>query len=257
MTEHRIAVLLSTTPHPVNGRLVMSPTDATALALAQEVSGAAVAAVHAGDPQEPALRGYLGLGAAEITVLPWPATASPVPALVDWLENFGPSLIVTGSRLRTNGTLPYRVAAALRMPVVHRVRSFTRHASEWLIDQDAGYGRLRRLTSDGPAVVMVSSAAGAAPMSTFLGARRGRITVSRGRATIADTAASPMLVPARRRPAALEEIHSDNFVDRVRFVCTEPEGDRSVLHGLSAQEVARQVLGEMRRLRVGTYAGKE
>ena len=63
MAEPRIAVLVSLGRHPVSGAVRWSRNDGAALALARRLGGASVAVLHAGDPDEPALRGYLALGA--------------------------------------------------------------------------------------------------------------------------------------------------------------------------------------------------
>jgi len=66
-----IAVLLSVGRHPASGRARRADLDARALELALGLADTArVHAIHAGDPQEPALREYLGMGIGRLTVLP-------------------------------------------------------------------------------------------------------------------------------------------------------------------------------------------
>jgi electron transfer flavoprotein alpha subunit len=81
----QIAVLLSTGRHPASGRARRSPLDAraleAALALADETGGY-VHGIHVGDPDEPALRDYLGMGLKRLTVLDKrPAAHAPTTAI--------------------------------------------------------------------------------------------------------------------------------------------------------------------------------
>ena len=80
-----IAVLLSIGSHPASGRARRGPLDAQALELALRLVEAGHAtrihALHAGNPAEPALRDYLGMGLDRLEVLETAPGADPVPAL--------------------------------------------------------------------------------------------------------------------------------------------------------------------------------
>ena len=77
-----IAVLLSVGGHPASGRARRAPLDAQALELALRLAEAGQAtrihALHAGNPAEPALRDYLGMGLT--TWKCWKPPREPVPS---------------------------------------------------------------------------------------------------------------------------------------------------------------------------------
>src|SRR5690348_7452353 len=78
-----VAVLLSIGRHPASGRLRRADLDSRGLELALRLvedsaragSQIRVHAVHAGTPGQPAIRGYLGMGVEQLTVLDIAASA--------------------------------------------------------------------------------------------------------------------------------------------------------------------------------------
>lgn len=113
----RIAVLLSIGRHPVSGRARRAAADARALELALRLPGAEIHAVHAGDPDEPALRDYLGMGIARLGVVPMPQGHDPIPALIAWLRSLQPDIVLAGLR-GENGLDTGLCPTRLRMPSI-------------------------------------------------------------------------------------------------------------------------------------------
>ena len=73
MTDLNIIALVSVGAHPTSGRSRRAEQDARAVELGLRLAGERLQLLHAGDPQEPALRGYLGMGLSEMTVLEQPS----------------------------------------------------------------------------------------------------------------------------------------------------------------------------------------
>src|SRR5215468_1972720 len=92
-----VAVLLSIGRHPASGRSRRADLDARALELALRLGpGVRIHAIHAGDPAEPALADYLGMGIESLTVLRQPPGSDVLPALASRLAVLKPALIFAG-----------------------------------------------------------------------------------------------------------------------------------------------------------------
>ncbi|MDR0810406.1 MAG: hypothetical protein LBE86_14975, partial [Gemmobacter sp.] len=115
-----IALCLSAGCHPVSRRPRMNPACARATELALR-SGRAVTALHVGDPANPALRDYLGLGLPSMTVLDTGGPADALPALIEELALLSPRIILCGDVTEAGeggGMLPYALAGRLGMAVL-------------------------------------------------------------------------------------------------------------------------------------------
>src|SRR5450830_1433385 len=126
----KIAVLVSVAGHPVSGTPRYSRNDAAALSLAQQLvqqvsrhaADVVVDVIHAGNPDDPALRDYLALGAHTIHVLALSGTADPAVALRQRLASY--DLVLCGQCAEDgeqSGLLPYLLAAQLQRPLVSAV----------------------------------------------------------------------------------------------------------------------------------------
>jgi electron transfer flavoprotein beta subunit len=173
-----VAVLVSVGCHPVSGRDRASPLDAGALELALRADRAPLA-VHAGDPENPALRDYLGMGVREIHALgPVTLNDDVVAPLADFLWERKPRLVICGMRAErgeASGMLPYLIAANLDWPIVADVTAIELKGQEVLVSQAQPGGRRRRISADLPAVLTVGRAGPKPRQSAFARARRGRI----------------------------------------------------------------------------------
>src|SRR3954471_2658462 len=147
-----IAVLLSVGSHPASGRARRAPLDAQALELALRLLEAGQAtrihALHAGNPVEPALRDYLGMGLDRLEVLetaPAPGT-DLVPALTARLRELAPTLILTGAVAEggeDSGMVPYLIAQALNRTLVPDIVSIEFSDDEAALTQALRRGQRR------------------------------------------------------------------------------------------------------------------
>ena len=108
--------LVSIGAHPASGRTRRAEQDARAVELGLELVGDNLHVLHAGNPNEPALRAYLGMGLDELHVLEQADGADAVPVLRDYIREAGVQLVLTGSQAETgegSGMLPYLLAEEL------------------------------------------------------------------------------------------------------------------------------------------------
>jgi electron transfer flavoprotein beta subunit len=238
-----IAVLLSIGRHPASGRSRRAENDARALELALNLGGR-THAIHAGDPDEPALRDYLGMGLETLSVLRQPAECDVVPALVRHLTLIRPTLILTGSAAEQgpgSGMLPYLLARQLDLPLLPATAGLALNGG--LLDalQALPRGRRRQLRAELPAVVAVDRAAPAARQSAYARARRGAIDVI-------DMAAGPIVpadareVAARPRPRRLKVMSAATAAERLRAATEMQAGRGKLMVDPPADEAARAIL---------------
>lgn len=122
MKSAPVVVLLSIGCHPASLRSRRAERDARAMTLAL-ATGLPVIGLHVGTPCQ-ALQAYLGMGPAELVVLPERAGQDPVAALVAWLECHPAVLILCGHQAEQGectGLLPHMVAHALGLALVPAV----------------------------------------------------------------------------------------------------------------------------------------
>lgn len=212
-----IAVLVSVGRHPASARNRRAVLDARALELALNVPGANIHLIHAGDADEPALREYLGMGVERLSVLGVPAHADVLPVLVAHLKALRPALVLCGTAAEQgagSGELPYRLAAALGMPIVPAVAGFELHGGRAQLAQALPRGRRRGVEAALPVLLSVDRAAPEPRQSAYARAQRGQIE------RIAVPAA-PLWQPpgeeqpARKRPKRLKLI-SGSGAERMR-----------------------------------------
>ncbi len=194
----RAAVLLSVGRHPASGRERRAPLDARALELALRLPAAEVHAVHAGDPTQTALRDYLGMGLARLTVLAMPPGRDPVAPLMAHLATLAPDVIFAGSRAEggeDSGMLPYLVAQGLGCAVVADVAEFTVAEGRARLTQALPRGRRRLVEARFPVVAIVDAAAPQPRQVAFARARRGIIE-----SIVTDAPADTLLENCEFRP---------------------------------------------------------
>jgi electron transfer flavoprotein beta subunit len=240
-----VAVLLSVGRHQVSGRARAADGDARALELALRLGAAVrVHAIHAGDPQEPALADYLGMGLENLTVLRQPKGADVVPPLATHLAEFKPALVLTGAaaeRGEGSGLLPYLVAARLGAALLPAVTEIGFAASGVAALQALPRGRRRRLTAPLPCLATVDRAAPAPRQSAFARARRGRILA-------VDSPVAPVVVedgqavPARPKPKRLKLVTGTSAAERLRAATEMQAGRGQLLVDPPAEEAAAAIL---------------
>jgi len=248
-----VTVLLAAGRHPVSGRPRRAPTDARALELALSLPGAPpVTAVHAGDPDEPALREYLGMGLAGITVLQCDPAADCLPPLQAWLAARTPGLVLAGTATEhglASGELPFRLAAALGAAAVAGVTGLEAADGRWRITQARSGGRRHRLVASAPLVASVDAGAPAPRPVAFARARRGRIL-----AEPPPVAAAPpppvTLQPARRGARRQRVLRGVSAAERLRAVSGGSGGGGGggqIIQGQDADAAAAAILEQLQR----------
>ena len=239
-----IAILLSIGRHPASGRARRADGDARALEMALRLgSGARIHAIHAGDPGEPALADYLGMGLERLTVLRQPAGADVLPALVEHLVKLRPDLLLMGSAAEQgegSGMLAYLLARQLGATLLPAIAEVW--PGEQYIDalQALPRGRRRKLNAPLPCVVTVDRAAAAPRQSAFAKARHGRITVLDIPVGPAGTF-DAREIPARSKPKRLRIMTGGSAAERLRAATEMQAGRGKLLVDPPAEEAARAI----------------
>jgi electron transfer flavoprotein beta subunit len=251
-----VVVLLSLGRHPASGRARRSSLDARALALALTLPDASVVGVHAGEPDEPALRDYLGQGLGALRALKVPAGHDPVPPLAAELLALRPDLVFAGATAEAgegSGLVPYLLADALGAELVPSAVNLTvRHGTCEVVQALAG-GR-RRLVPEVPLpLVATVPAAAPAPAGTvaFARARRGVIHAVACENEPDRRPGPTARRPARRRPAAgggtrAARAAGGSALDRLRAATeTAGEGGGRLLVGPAPEAAAEAILDHL------------
>jgi electron transfer flavoprotein beta subunit len=235
------AVLLSIGCHPATGRARHADLDARALQMALGLApDAGVHAIHAGDPDEPALRDYLGMGIDRLTALAFHGDVST--ALADHLKRLRPAVVLAGSRAErgeASGMLPYVIAHALDAQVIADAVSITLRGDSARVIQALPRGGRRALRVALPVVLTVDRAAPPPPMIAYGPSRRGRIgTITFDQA--ADASALPadwLERPARVRPRRLPQVQG-SAAERLRSIQSVRAGSGMRLDGADPAQAA-------------------
>jgi electron transfer flavoprotein beta subunit len=237
-----LAVLVSLGRHPASGRPRRAISDARALELALNVDGARVEAIHAGNPHEPALREYLGMGCSGLTVSPMLPAEDAVPGLVSCLRALRPAIILAGAAAETgdgSGMVPYLVATMLGLPIAPTALDLRFEADRVLVEQALPAGRRRALSLPSPCVLIVASAAPKPRHPAYAKAMRGRLVVVQGVAEVAHRASTRLERPRR---GALRRLTADYVRDTAALAAAPQE----VVTG-GPREAARAILSFLAR----------
>ncbi|WPC75582.1 electron transfer flavoprotein subunit beta [Vibrio porteresiae] len=117
----KVSTLVSIGAHPETGRARRSMTDARAIELALNLKGSAVEVVHAGNPHDPALAYYCGMGLSQLRVLEQDAQQDALTTLSSYFRDNMPDIVLTGMRAElgeSSGMLPFFLAYQLQCPIV-------------------------------------------------------------------------------------------------------------------------------------------
>nr|WP_298249379.1 electron transfer flavoprotein subunit beta [uncultured Halomonas sp.] len=245
-----VITLVSVGAHPVTGRARRAEQDARAVELGLRLAGKELQLLHAGDPQVEALRAYLGMGLAEMTVLQQPPRADVVPALGDYLRDAGAQLVLTGSQAEVgegSGMLPYLLAEQLDWPLVvglAEVESVTEGVAQVL--QALPRGQRRRLQVRLPFVASVDNAAPEARQSAFGPARRGQLR-PQDVAVVEDMLLEEArLQPARPRPKRLKVIKAKTGAERMKAATAKASAGGQVLTDMTPEQGAEAIVTLLR-----------
>lgn len=247
MTDVSVAVLVSIGCNSASGAARASRADLAALAAAQTISGSKLRVIHAGDPDEPALKDYCAYGFPEIEVLKVTSEDAVIPALVEAVR--GVDLVLTGARAEAgegSGLVPYALAQALNRPLIAQGLSLDIDGDGVHVRQLFAKGGRRDVSVQFPAIVSIDSAA-----ETNLGyayARRvaGRIVA---RETVAAGFGAPRRVSivAKRDQFEVLRAHDERSGHERMMAATSPRArqGRVVTTGTAADK-AQIILNYLR-----------
>ncbi|TWI56525.1 electron transfer flavoprotein beta subunit [Pseudomonas duriflava] len=224
-----VITLVSVGAHPTSGRARRAEQDARAVELGLHLAGNRLQLLHAGNPYEEALRGYLGMGIPALHVLEQPKGADALPVLVDYLREASVQVVLTGTQAETgegSGMLPYLLAEALGWPLVVGLAEVeTIEGGSAQVLQALPRGQRRRLRVRLPFVASVDNAAPVARQSAFGPARRGQIEVQEVEVVDDILLSESTLQPSRPRPKRLKVIKAKTAADRFRAATAKASGD--------------------------------
>jgi len=250
--ELAVIALVSIGLHPASHRPRRADHDARAVELGLRLAGTRLQVLHAGNPEEPALRHYLGMGLDMLKVLEHPAGADVLPALADYLGSANAQLILTGSQAETgegSGVLPFLLSEHLGWPLVPCLAGVESiDAGRARVLQALPRGQRRRLDVRLPFVASVDAAAPSARQSAFGAARRGQIHLQQTAAACEDAVlAASLLQPARPRPKRLKVIKAKTGADRMRAATAKAAGGSGkILENLPPAEGAHAIFKLLR-----------
>jgi electron transfer flavoprotein beta subunit len=203
--------------------------------------------LHAGNPHEPALRAYLGMGLDELHVLEQPEHADAVPVLRDYLRESGVQLVLAGSQAETgegSGMLPYLLAEQLGWPLLVGVAHIESiHNGVATVLQALPRGQRRRLKVRLPFMATVDNAAPKARQSAYGPATRGQIGAQEVEVVEDELSTRGLFQTAKPRPKRLKVIKAKSGADRMKAATAKAAGGSGqVLKGVSAEEGAQAIL---------------
>jgi electron transfer flavoprotein beta subunit len=244
MTDLNIIALVSVGAHPTSGRARRAEQDARAVELGLNLAGNKLQMLHAGNPDEEALRAYLGMGLDEMAVLEQPPGADALPVLADYLRHAGAQLVLTGSQAETgegSGMLPFLLAEQLGWPLVVGLAEVEKIANGMAqVLQALPRGQRRRLKVRLPFIASVDNAAPIARQSAFGPARRGQLHPCEVAIIDDSLLTEAQLQPARPRPKRLKVIKAKTGAERMKAATAKATGGG----GQVLKEVSPQVGAE-------------
>ncbi|OMH39274.1 electron transfer flavoprotein subunit beta [Motiliproteus sp. MSK22-1] len=246
-TDLKVISLVSVGCHPKSGRARRAEQDSRAVELGLKLAGGGLTMVHAGDHQQEALRGYLGMGLKDMAVIRQPETADVIPALQEYLQQQRPDIVLTGVRAERgegSGMTPYLLAEQLGWPVVTRIADVVSiDNGEAEILQALPRGQRRALKVRLPFVASVDLAADAPRQSAFGPGCRGAISSINSTVTEDSLSSDWTESPARKRPKRLKVIKAKTAADRFKAATAKVQGGGGkVLKNESTREKAQAIL---------------
>lgn len=248
-----VAVLISLARHPKSGRLMLSPNDARALAIAKQLSED-VRLVHVGRARDQLiLRQYLGLGFSALDLLESPDDADVCEVLADYFTKHPARLLLAGLYglgQDDTGLVPYVVADALAWPLFDRVLSVDPETQT--LQQFLPRGQRRQLSLPEQAVMTISDKAPLTLEYVARRARQGQIRVHPGETQSVTSVLSAQWVREPRQPGRRRLTIKSNADGWNRFTkrLASPGGGGEVVKNDPEASIDRvlQVLAEKKLL---------
>jgi len=234
MNNLNVVSLISVGKHPQSGRERRAEQDGRAVELGMNLTNGAstqgaLTVLHAGDPEQQALRSYAGMGLSSIRVLQMDPSADAVAPLGDYLQECSADIVLTGVRAESgesSGMVPYQLAEKLGWPIVPRIADITAvndGVAEVL--QALPRGQRRALKVRLPFVASVDNAAQEARQSAFGPARRAAMDAQSVSAETDAVRAEWDEAPARKRPKRLKVVKAKTAAERFKAATAKSQGD--------------------------------
>ncbi|SEQ05684.1 electron transfer flavoprotein beta subunit [Amphritea atlantica] len=247
----KIVSLVSVGKHPQSGRMRRADQDSRAVELGLKLtgdnhSGESLVVLHAGDPGEPNLRSYAGMGLKSVRVLQLDPAADAILPLGQHLQQCGADIVLTGVRAESgesSGMVPYQLAEKLGWPIVPRVAdivSVKGGVAEVL--QALPRGQRRSVMVKLPFIASVDSAAPEARQSAFGPASRALMDIEVVSASVDDVRQAWEEAAARKRPKRLKVVKAKTAAERFKAATAKSQGDGGkVMKNESAAEQAQAI----------------
>jgi N,N-dimethylglycine/sarcosine catabolism electron transfer flavoprotein subunit beta len=237
-----VTALVSVGQHPTSGRARCADQDARAVELGLTLCGEQLTLLHAGDPGEQALRGYLGMGLTSINVLPLPPWADAIESLCEYLNNHRADVVLTGGRAEcgeASGMTPYLLSQRLGWPVVTHIADIVKieHGVAEVL-QALPRGQRRTLTVALPFVASVDTAAKAPRQSAYGPAQRATINTVAANVTEDAERNAWQQTPARKRGKRLKVAKAKTAAERFKAATVKSSSAGGVV--ISDKSVAEQ-----------------
>jgi len=223
-----VVSLVSVGRHPQSGRSRRADQDGRAVELGLQLAGNQLSVVHAGDPKEPVLRQYAGMGLDAVTVLQQKSYSDALPIIGNFLTENNAHVVLMGIRAESgesSGMLPYLLAEKLGWPILSRVADILRvenGKAEVLLALPRGQRRAVTVTL--PFIATVDNAAKDARQTAYGPGLRASIKVLDAEQTVDDMAASWTISPAKPRAKRMKVVKAKNAADRFKAATAKPIG---------------------------------
>jgi len=231
----RVSTLVSIGAHPDTGRARRSMTDARAVELALNLPNSQVEVVHAGNPEDPALSYYSGMGLSQLRVLAQDIQQDAIATLSSYFRDNMPDIVLTGMRAEdgeSSGMLPFFLAHQLGCPVVMGIAEILSvENGKARVLQALPRGQRRAISVSLPFVASVDFAAQEPRQSAFGRARKCDVvseevagkTLDQVKANWEETAAKPK---AKRLKVVKAKSAADRF--KAATAKTESSGGKII-----------------------------
>ncbi|MEL0613315.1 electron transfer flavoprotein subunit beta [Marinomonas arenicola] len=241
-----IVSLVSVGRHPQSGRARRAEQDSRAVELGLKLADTALTVLHVGNPDDPVLRQYAGMGLPSLTVLKQEDSVDTVPVLQRFLEQKNIDIVLTGVRAESgesSGMVPYLLAHALGWPVVARVADIVAvkdGKAEVLLALPRG--QRRAVSIQLPFIASMDHAAEAARQSAFAVGLRATVESVESVGEVDQIRVDWQESVAKTRPKRLKTVKAKTAAERFKAATAKPEGGTGkVMKNETPKEKARAI----------------
>lgn len=223
-----VVSLVSVGRHPQSGRARRADQDGRAVELGLKLVAKALSVVHVGDPDDPVLRQYAGMGLPSMTILKQDKSTDAVPVLSQFLQQEKVDIVLTGVRAESgesSGMVPYLLAHALGWPVVARVADIVSvKDGEAQVLLALPRGQRRAVSVKLPFIASVDHAAETARQSAFALGLRASIESVESVGEVDQIRVNWQESVAKSRPKRLKTVKAKTAAERFKAATAKPEG---------------------------------